>query len=145
MRYDVLQWPTLWNKPPLRLDDYEPTNPIQEPEFEAVPFRICLQNNNLPEFYRGQVVSYGEGNNTEQRYMVEYCQLIQNGVAYLKILCRDEHQKVFPPYHPDFPAFMLLIPASSCFVSYPESLQEYENNLNSSTKLQDGWYAGGCC
>ena len=145
MRYSVLQWPTLWNKPPLRLDDYEPTSPIWELEFEAIPFRICVQNNNLPGVYRGQVVNYGESNSNEQRYMVEYCQLVQNEVAYLKIVCRDKHQNVFPPYHPDFPAFMLLIPASSSFVSYPENLQEYESNLNSSTELQGKCYAGGCC
>ena len=142
--YDVLQWPTLWNKTPLRLDDYEPTKPIQEKEFEAIPFRVCLRNNDLPAVHRGQVVSYGERNNAERRYIVEHCQLIQNGVAYLKVLCRDKHQKVFPPYHPNFPAFMLLIPASSCFVGYPENLREYENNLNSSTE-QDRTYAGGCC
>ena len=143
--HEAHHWQTIWNKPPLWLDDYEPTKPVQEQEFEAIPFRVSLLSNNLPTFHLGQVVSYRRRSSSESepRYMVESCQLIQNGVAYLRILCRDIHQNVFPPYHPDLPAFMLLIPASFCLVDYPEILQDYEDRLN--TRLQDGVFAGGCC
>ena len=142
--HDIHQWPALWNAPPLWLDDYQPTHPTPEHEFEAVPFRVYLESDDLPTFQQGQIVSYRGRNRAEQRYMVEHCQLMHNGIAYLKVVCRNQDQKVFPPYHPEFPAFMLLIPIAFCSVDYPRCLQEYEDQLNDSTK-QDRVYSAGCC
>jgi hypothetical protein len=84
-----------------------------EGEFDGIPIRLKLdplRSTDLEPFQRGTVISYKESNDAG-KYMVECCQLVREGVAYLKVVYRTSSQAVFPAYDEKRPAFILSIPA----------------------------------
>ena len=71
-----------------------------EGEFDGIP--ICLKldplhSTDLEPFWHGTVIRYKESNDVG-KYMVECCQLVCEGVAYLKVVYHTSSKAIFPAY-----------------------------------------------
>ena len=124
--YPDAEFRALWNCPTVNITNrLIPRDPSVAPysdfpsmvhtegEFDGIPIRLKLDplcSTDLEPFQRGTVVSYKESNDAG-KYMVECCQLVREGVAYLKVVYRTSSQAVFPAYDEKRPAFILSVPA----------------------------------
>ena len=126
-RFDDQFWSAQLKKPNIHLIDLHATSPCPEHVFEGVPFRIQIaQQHYLPTFIRGTIITipllHGQ---TNFYYVVEWCQLIEKGLAYLRVNCRDTEQNVMSSYDPILPPFILVIPLECCDVEFPANLSHY--------------------
>ena len=121
--YKPQLWHSLWDAKPLNLQKYGVT--VQEEvDFEAIPFRVSLQQSvDLPNFKQGQVIELDDSNSHQFRYMVEYCQLIEDDKAYLKVVCRTYNQGVLLSQHPMYPSYILEIPVCTCYVPWAPQIE----------------------
>ena len=85
----------------------------EERDFLAAPWRLTLDVetfNSPPSFSRGTSINIFNLNSPHGQYVVDACQRLHDGNTYLRVLWRDEDQKVGNPYHPTHPAFILVVP-----------------------------------
>lgn len=124
--YPDAEFRFFWNSPAVDITDrLIPREPSVAPytdspcmvhiegEFDGIRIRLKLdplRSTDLEPFQRGTVISYKESNDVG-KYMVECCQLVREGVAYLKVVYRTSSQAVFPAYDEKRPSFILSIPA----------------------------------
>ena len=103
-------WDIIWERPVIDLDPYLmtmeydncpnslPTVFHPEWEFAGYSYHVeldasCLQSKIF--FRRGTAVDVRGINRSDGWYLVEYCQLIHDGIAYLPVHFREYHNKVF--------------------------------------------------
>ncbi len=85
----------------------------EETDFLAAPWRLTLDTKTFespPSFFCGTSVNIFNLNGSTGQYVVDACHWIHDGNAYLRVLWRDNEQRVGNPYHDTHPTFMLVVP-----------------------------------
>ena len=122
-------WDKIWERPAIDLEPYlEMTHYnnrqaistffYPEHEFAGYTYHVIFNPARLKTkifFRRGTAVNIQGINETDGRYLVDYCQLIRDGIAYLPVHFRDRHKQGFSivndPFHY---SFILMIPVNLC-------------------------------
>ncbi len=124
-------WKKIWRRRPITLDHFAaPTKYIRsdkdlspkttyfhvENEFAGYAYRVvidptqCLAN---LTFRRGTTVNICGVNDSKGQYVVEYCQLVRKGIAYLPVHFRQfDGQGFTSPFDPRHMSFILIIPVT---------------------------------
>jgi hypothetical protein len=127
------EWEKRWKLPPVVLDPcvvptkYRGPDKQQTPmptlfhpedEFAGYAFRVVLDANKYQRkrnFKRGTSVDIHDLNKYNGRYIVDYCQLIRNDIAYLPVHFREYHDQSFSSaLDPQHYSFILAVPAELC-------------------------------
>ena len=129
------EWDEIWNQPAIDLDPYLtltmypggtfPTVFHHELEFMGYAYhvnfdadwvKISAQWMKKISFTRGTAVNVHNINNCGGQYIVEYCQLIRNGIAYLPVHFREYHDQGFSTTNdPRHHSFILAVPVELCY------------------------------
>jgi hypothetical protein len=84
--------------------------------FDADWVKISAQWMKKISFTRGTAVNVHNINNCGGQYIVEYCQLIRNGIAYLPVHFREYHDQGFSTTNdPRHHSFILAVPVELCY------------------------------
>ena len=115
-------------EPPLMLDPSRIPAPTDESTFRTSLFRLdlsqsphllslltCHLRQGTPVYFKG--FEYEEGH-----HIVEWCQLVEDDRAYLKVVGWRRDRTRYPYQDPLYPSFILVIPASLSQVETPPSL-----------------------
>ena len=140
--FSLKRWEKMWNEPTLILDLYvssnNPTTSDQkspatsttyfypEEEFMGIPYRVKFDQSRCDKpvhIKTGNAVDILRTNTFYGRYIVDSCQLIRNGQAYLAIHFRNYDRQGFTStIDPRHPSFILEIPQSFCQTSMMQHL-----------------------
>ena len=130
--YTSWYWEKIWTKPVLVLDLYVKSikadqlgaqSPFHtyfhpETEFMGIKYRVTIEASRCHHpltIRRGDTVDINGTNRFQSRYIVESCQLIRNGYAYLAVHFRAFHQQKFTDTRdPKHPSFILAVPETFC-------------------------------
>ena len=119
------EWNKIWESKPLML---KPTNiplPTVEDTFPGALLRIHLTQEHLsatvPLIMQGTTIAFKGDDRTYARYVVEWCERIEDHIAYLKVVSMGKFQNPHPYNDPLNPAFILVIPSRFLSVSFPPS------------------------
>lgn len=139
-------WDIIWERPAIDLDPYLitmeydnrptslPTVFHPEREFAGYSYRVELDASRLEKkifFRRGTAVDIREINEPDGRYLVEYCQLIRDGIAYLPVHFREYHNQGFSTANdPRHHSFILAVPAFLCKSPFLPHLHPHIANYN---------------
>lgn len=130
---------TVWNTPPLFIDTnitfHDP--PEIETTFESVLFRINLYPDAALRLFMDQpdlvltpetTLIFRKFDAKHNRYLIEYCQWIDNHKAYLKVVGLTEEGERHRFDDPYFPSFILIIPV--CLIGHLPILSIAHDYIN---------------
>ena len=116
----------LWNISPMILDPSRLPDLFPEATFHSALFRLDLTSTDyldkVPFIFplrQGSTIVFQGFENTQTRYIVEWCQLIQEGRKYLKVTGLDRSFNFIPYNDPYFPSFILILPIRFADVPLP--------------------------
>ena len=151
LRFTEVEYQAYWNQPAVdltnRLIPRNSNHPMAvghyERDFAGVYIRLFLnpaKTAGLAPFHRGTVVDFCNLNTPHCKYIVECCQRDSEGVAFIKVVCHTEDQRVFPSHDADRPIFILAIPSRLNGVPYllqaaPAPFPHMSNTLSPSLLL----------
>jgi hypothetical protein len=134
-RFQDWYWEEIWTRPTLVLDLYVkprevnlshthhlPTSTYFQPETEfiGIKYRVTIEadrchRSQALEVRKGDTVDVCGTNRSHGRYIVEACQLIRNGHAYLAVHFHTFQEQGFTDTRdPCHPSFILEVPQSFC-------------------------------
>ena len=122
------KWESIWYAPSLELDMTRKHYP-RDPLFESTIFHLQLsasdtlraKNNHTFPIRQGTTIAFKGINTPHRRYIVDWCQWVENHKAYLKVVGVDVFGERFRFDHPDFPTFILVVPICIADVPFPFS------------------------
>ena len=109
-------WKEIWGRPPIVLDTKFIENPTPEFSFKSTLFRLQLEpiyffgRRDEYQFYQGSTIVFEGYEDSNVRFIVEWCQWLNCHNAYLKVVGVDSSGNYFPFSDPDYPTFILLVP-----------------------------------
>jgi hypothetical protein len=131
-------WPAVWNIPPFILDPKFLPIPSPETEFQGVLFRLSFKPSHgmlgAPVIHQGTTLVFKGHDNPDVCHFVEWCQLIEDQHAYLKVSGVTKSGHFFPYNDPKHPSFILVVPAELSTVPYPPPLHKFLHPSSKSTK-----------
>jgi hypothetical protein len=116
-------WKKIWAMSPIVLKPQSLWDPMIEFAYQSTLFRLELTSEYIASLhedfmiYQGATIVFEGFENESARYIVEWCQRIYQHKAYLKVVGIDSEGNPFPFSDPDFPSFILIVPA--CVVQVP--------------------------
>ena len=121
----------IWETPPLPLvlNPNELPSMFPEISFHSALFRINFTSSDYLDkisfefpLRQGSMIVFQGYNNTQHRHVVEWCQWIQEGQAYLKVVGIDRDLKFVSYNDPCFPSFILIVPIRFADVPIPRQV-----------------------
>ncbi len=131
--FEDCHWQDLWQQPTLALDLYVTPNSTSdatnrqsavmtylqsETQFVGMNYRLRVEEARCDKHFeirRGDSVNFLDANRRYGRYIVDACQWIEKGCAYLPVHYREYYSQGFTDTQdPLHPSFILDIPASFC-------------------------------
>ena len=123
-------WDKIWERTAINLDPYLittdynnrqgslPTIFHPEYEFAGYTYRVKLDATRLQTkifFRHGTAVNVRDINEPDGQYLVDHCQLVRGGIAYLPVHFREYHNQEFSAVNdPRHYSFILTIPVELC-------------------------------
>lgn len=95
--------------------DNRPIPWTYEYEFKGAPYRLTIdhqrQNDDFPLFEHGHIISFGNCNAFDYRYIIDHCAHVDDNFAYLKVICFNTFQDYYDAssYRPPL---ILVVPKS---------------------------------
>ena len=122
-------WKTVWDKPPVMFDPIHVFKITAENAFHSALFRLSITGNciidrsNFVAFQQGTTIAFKGYDYSFARHIVEWCQWTDDHIAYLKVVGIDSSGRTFSWKDPDYPTFILEIPACIANVRIPEQIR----------------------
>jgi hypothetical protein len=116
-------WNEIWSTPPIIINTSFSSKPIFEFMFQSALFRIQLSSayflhtREKRKIRQGTTFVFKGYEDSEVRFVVEWCQMVNHHDAYLKLVGMNDEGGLFPWSDPDFPSFILIVPF--CIVEVP--------------------------
>lgn len=126
---------SLWKVPPIILNGTRIPRPILEPQFHSASYRLHLYPDNIADIDRnllikqGTTIVFSDTRNLPSwfRFVVEWCQWVENHMAYLKVVGISVTGERYPYDDPQYPSFILVVPICITHVPIPPSSFHYLN------------------
>lgn len=146
------KWNEIWSIPPIIIDTAYSSEPMYEFVFQSALFRIelpstyFLSTREKRTIRQGTTFVFKEYEDTDVRFVVEWCQMVNHHEAYLKLVGINEEGEVFPWSDPDFPSFILIVPFCTVEVPSPPNISLcYSLPMNSNSRSRDFTICWACC
>jgi hypothetical protein len=137
-------WTTIWTTPAIVLSPRMLSDPMIEPFFNSTLFRLCLPSDYISAMHPGltihqsSTITFAGYEDPDFRHIVEWCQCIYRHEAYLKVVGIDSSGQRFPYSDPDYPSFILVVPACIAYVPSPSSSVLFNDYLLFDTGVVNG-------
>jgi hypothetical protein len=116
------KWNTIWKSKPFVLDPINIPVPVIESTFHGALLRIQLTEEHLPPtaplLIQGTTIVFEGDEFSDNRYVVEWCEKIENQNAYLKVVGMDKNRYPHPYNDPRYPTFILVVPSCRSAVAH---------------------------
>jgi len=113
-RWSFSEWYNIWESKPIMLNPSIIPPPTIEETFHGALLRVHLTHRHLSTttalFAHGTTIAFEGDDRSQARYVVEWCERIEDNIVYLKVVGMDRLQNPYPYNDPNFPAFILAIP-----------------------------------
>jgi hypothetical protein len=110
-----------WNNPPILVNNFN-SETVPETQFLDAVGRVSVDEHFAAHIWKGSVIDFGLGN-SEIRFFATCTQLMDNKVAYIRVVAHDRHGSRCDAAHPDFGNFILVIPRRLNDVVFPFHLR----------------------
>ena len=131
------EWTRVWNDQEYALDEYLENNRSwdnnellswkHEYIFKGARYRLSINSyktfDDLPSFTHGKIISFGNCNNWNYKYIIDHCVEVDEFNAYLKVVCYDYCHDYYDICS-DRPPLILVVPKTHCDVRMHPNLDQ---------------------
>jgi hypothetical protein len=126
-------WPNIWNGDEIRIDHClfrgkSGQKVFHESDFLNISYRLVIDSekaHDLPKLGRGTIISFGNSNTPNYRYIIDSCVSSDERLAFLRVTSFTPDQHI-GDVHSRRPPFILQIPVSFCFTRRSYSIEHYK-------------------